>query len=84
MLFSSAGDAIVKVRFFLHKTAPNWYQVWDALALNPLYIVYSTFDIGDVFAVMYSQSMQTIYLGAQNTSIQVFFLKRYLTFSGTI
>jgi hypothetical protein len=45
--------------------------VWDAVALKALYIVYSTFDIGDVFSVVYSQSLQTIYLGAQNTSIQV-------------
>jgi di- and tripeptidase len=45
--------------------------VWDAVALKPLYIVYSTFDIGDVFSVVYSQALQTIYLGAQNTSIQV-------------
>ena len=40
--------------------------------MKPLYILYSTFDIGDVFAVVYSQFNQTIYLGAQNTSIQVF------------
>ena len=46
-------------------------QIWDAIALKPLYIIYSTFDIGDVFAVAYSQAIQTIYLGAQNTSIQV-------------
>jgi hypothetical protein len=46
-------------------------EVWDAVALKPLYIIYSTFDIGDVFAVVYSQSLNTIYLGAQNTSIQV-------------
>jgi len=39
--------------------------------LNELYIIYSTFDIGDVFAVVYSQAIKTIYLGAQNTSIQV-------------
>ena len=69
MLFSSAGDAIVKV------CSPRKLliviQVWDAVALKPLYIIYSTFDIGDVFAVVFNQSLQTIYLGAQNTSIQV-------------
>jgi hypothetical protein len=41
--------------------------------LKELYIIYSTFDIGDVFSVVYCQSLQTIYLGAQNTSIQVHF-----------
>jgi di- and tripeptidase len=39
--------------------------------LKELYVIYSTFDIGDVFAVVYSQAIKTIYLGAQNTSIQV-------------
>ena len=69
LLFSSAGDAIVKVLIFGVDHVDG--QVWDAVALKPLYIIYSTFDIGDVFAVVYSQSLRTIYLGAQNTSIQV-------------
>jgi hypothetical protein len=58
--------------------------VWDAVALKALYIVYSTFDIGDVFSVVYSQSLQTIYLGAQNTSIQVIYDLLFLLCSGTI
>jgi hypothetical protein len=58
--------------------------VWDAVALKALYIVYSTFDIGDVFSVVYSQPLQTIYLGAQNTSIQVFFHLLFSLCSGTI
>ena len=70
MLFSSGGDAIVKV--------------WDAVELKPLYVLYSTFDIGDVFSVVYSQFSRTVYLGAQNTSIQVCEVLMQLICSGMI
>lgn len=55
-LFSSAGDAIV--------------NAWCPVNLKRLYHVYSTYDVGDVFSVAYSQQFETVYLGAQNTSIQ--------------
>jgi len=57
MLFSSAGDRFV--------------NVWDTKTLLRLYSIYSMYDIGDVFCVLYSSSLNTVYLGAQNTSIQV-------------
>ncbi|KAL8765784.1 MAG: hypothetical protein Q9209_007248 [Squamulea sp. 1 TL-2023] len=56
LLFSSAGDAIV--------------NVWCTKSLGRLYSIYSTYDVGDVFCVAYSASLETVYLGAQNTSIQ--------------
>ena len=58
MLFSSGGDAIV--------------NVWDTGTepLQRLYSIYSTYDVGDLFCVVYSSKEQRIYLGAQNTSIQ--------------
>lgn len=56
LLLSSAGDAIV--------------NVWTTENLNHLYSIYSKYDVGDVFCVAYSPLLQTIYLGAQNTSIQ--------------
>ncbi|KAL8994844.1 MAG: hypothetical protein Q9169_005291 [Polycauliona sp. 2 TL-2023] len=56
LLFSSAGDAIV--------------NVWCTKNLDRLYSIYSTYDVGDVFCVAYSASHDTVYLGAQNTSIQ--------------
>ncbi|KAI9878928.1 MAG: hypothetical protein M1830_010112 [Pleopsidium flavum] len=56
LLFSSAGDAIV--------------NVWCTETLNRLYSIYSTYDVGDVFCVAYSADLQTLYVGAQNTSIQ--------------
>ena len=55
-LFSSAGDAIV--------------NVWEPKTLKRLYHIYSTYDVGDVFSVAYSAQFETVYLGAQNTSIQ--------------
>jgi len=55
-LFSSAGDAIV--------------NAWDPASLRRVFHIYSTYDVGDVFSVAYSTQFQTVYLGAQNTSIQ--------------
>ncbi|KAH8816043.1 hypothetical protein F5884DRAFT_666673 [Xylogone sp. PMI_703] len=56
LLFSSAGDAIV--------------NAWCPTSLKRLYHIYSTYDVGDVFSVVYSKQFETVYLGAQNTSIQ--------------
>ncbi|KFZ12971.1 hypothetical protein V502_06831 [Pseudogymnoascus sp. VKM F-4520 (FW-2644)] len=55
-LFSGAGDAIV--------------NAWCPYSLKRKYHIYSTYDVGDIFSVAYSTQFQTIYLGAQNTSIQ--------------
>ena len=65
LLFSSAGDAIV--------------NVWCTENLVRLYSIYSRYDVGDVFCVRYCESLQTVFLGAQNTSIQV---KLLLSFRG--
>lgn len=56
LLFSSAGDAIV--------------NAWCPSTLKRLYHIYSTYDVGDVFSVVYSAQFETVYLGSQNTSIQ--------------
>lgn len=55
-LFSSAGDRIV--------------NVWDTRTLKRTSCLYSYFDVGDIFCVSYAASSQTLYLGAQNTTIQ--------------
>jgi di- and tripeptidase len=57
LLFSSGGDAIV--------------NVWNVKDLSRVYSIYSTYDVGDVFCLVYSRELQTVYMGAQNTSIQV-------------
>ncbi|GME23672.1 Beta-Ala-His dipeptidase [Neofusicoccum parvum] len=56
LLLSSAGDRIV--------------NVWNTRTFAREYSIYSAYDIGDVFCVSYSCALRTIYLGAQNTSIQ--------------
>lgn len=56
LLWSSAGDAIV--------------NGWSPTTLKRLYHIYSTYDVGDVFSVVYSKQFEMVYLGAQNTSIQ--------------
>ena len=62
MLFSSAGDAFV--------------NVWSTTTFQRLYSIYSSYDVGDVFCLAYSSTLQTVYLGAQNTSIQWYDLSR--------
>lgn len=57
-LFSSGGDAIVNAWCISSGKLIRYQEI------------YSTYDIGDVFSVAYSIQFQTVYLGAQNTSIQ--------------
>ncbi|KAF2123902.1 beta-Ala-His dipeptidase [Dothidotthia symphoricarpi CBS 119687] len=56
LLFSSATDPIV--------------NVWCTATFRHLYALWSPHDIGDIFCVAYSTYHRTVYLGAQNTSIQ--------------
>lgn len=76
LLFSSARDAIVNVCqqgnavSQSELTADN-YQVWDIHTLVRKFSIYSVYDVGDVFCVTYSATTKTVYLGAMNTSIQV-------------
>jgi len=55
LLFSSAGDRIV--------------NVWSAKTLARVGCLYSSYDVGDIFCVAYSEELRTVYLGAQNTTI---------------
>lgn len=56
LLVSSAGDAII--------------SVWNPSTFQRLYEIYSTYDVGDIFSVAYSAQIHTLYIGAQDTSIQ--------------
>ncbi|KAF3287025.1 hypothetical protein TWF132_008714 [Orbilia oligospora] len=56
LLVSSAGDAII--------------NIWRTKTFENVHRIYSTFDIGDIFCVAYSSKLSSLYLGAQNTSIQ--------------
>lgn len=57
LLLSSAGDRHV--------------NVWEPSNLTLLASLYSEYDTGDIFCVSWSARLQTVYFGAQNTSIQV-------------
>ncbi|KAI8362312.1 hypothetical protein B0O80DRAFT_409457 [Mortierella sp. GBAus27b] len=57
-LFSSSGDGTVRV--------------WDTETFNCLYHIHSSQDVGDVFSVVFSNSLNTMFIGCQNTSIQWF------------
>lgn len=56
LLFSSAGDAVV--------------NVWCPRSLRRLYEIYGVHDVGDIFCTAYSVQHDTLYIGAQNTTIQ--------------
>lgn len=56
LLFSSAGDAVI--------------NVWCPKTLRRLYEIYGVHDVGDIFCTAYSDQHDTLYIGAQNTTIQ--------------
>ncbi|THC92331.1 hypothetical protein EYZ11_008200 [Aspergillus tanneri] len=56
LLFSSGGDSVI--------------NVWSTRTFDRLYSIHTHHDVGDIFAVAYSSSLNTIYCGGQNTSIQ--------------
>ena len=56
LLFSSGADAII--------------NVWCTAKYTRQYSIYSTYDIGDLYCVLHSAELNTLYFGAQNTMIQ--------------
>ncbi|KAJ6584681.1 hypothetical protein B0H19DRAFT_1106072 [Mycena capillaripes] len=57
-LFSSSGDSTVRI--------------WSTTTLTPIYVLSPHLDTGagDLFSLAWSPSLQTIYVGCQNTSLQ--------------
>ncbi|RFU81073.1 beta-ala-his dipeptidase [Trichoderma arundinaceum] len=55
-LFSSACDPII--------------NVWCPRSLRRLYEIYGNHDVGDIFSTAYSPQLDTLYIGAQNMTIQ--------------
>ncbi|CAD6909532.1 unnamed protein product [Tilletia controversa] len=56
-LFSSSGD--------------NTVRIWDIHSHLPVAVLYPAEDnVGDIFSLQWSQHLQTLYVGCQNTSIQ--------------
>ncbi|CAN6638859.1 probable di- and tripeptidase Dug2p [Trichomonascus vanleenenianus] len=56
LLVTGASDSLVKV--------------WNLESLTEVYTVYSVYDVGDIFSLAWAPGSQTLYFGAQNTSIQ--------------
>lgn len=56
LLFSCGVDSVV--------------NIWATSSLRRLYSLHSPFEVGDIFCVAYSQSLKTVFSGAQNSSIQ--------------
>lgn len=75
LLFSSATDRYVNAsatyRLELLAKILIKAQVWELDSYKHLVSIYSAYDIGDIFCTAYSSTLETIYLGCQNTSIQV-------------
>lgn len=65
LLFSSASDRVV--------------NVWSTKTCERMYSLVSTFDLGDIFSIAYSATLQTVYFGAQNTSIQWYDFRKQTT-----
>ncbi|EIW81236.1 glutathione degradosome [Coniophora puteana RWD-64-598 SS2] len=59
-LFSAAGDSTVRI--------------WSTKSLAPLYVLHPYLETGagDLFSLAWSPSLQTVYVGCQNTSLQWF------------
>jgi di- and tripeptidase len=57
-LFSSSGDGTIRV--------------WSTTTLQPLYILDTCLETcaGDIFSIAWCPTLQTIYIGCQNTSLQ--------------
>ena len=62
LLFSTGADSIVKV--------------WTAQSLTPLYSLYPSHEIGDIFCVAHSFRKETAFFGAQNGSVSWYQLRR--------
>jgi di- and tripeptidase len=67
LIFSGAGDRII--------------NAWNTKDYTRVYSIFSDYDIGDIFCVAYSSQLQTVYLGSQNTSIQVWIHNSLIPYS---
>jgi di- and tripeptidase len=75
LLFSGGADSVINVRarnepFSLLILSDN-DQVWSTDDFQRLYSIHSAEDVGDIFSIVYSSGLETIFCGAQDQSIQV-------------
>ncbi|GAB7365298.1 hypothetical protein MBLNU230_g6379t1 [Neophaeotheca triangularis] len=74
LLFSAAGDRVVNV-WGLEVEAGSAVGE-EGVVLKRRWCLRSSFDVGDVFCVAYSERLGVVYLGAQNTTVQWCGLRR--------
>lgn len=63
-LFSAGSDSLVKVWNLTSLTNLSSINI-----IHCTHIIYSVVDIGDVFSISWSDSLSTVFIGAQNASI---------------
>jgi WD40 repeat protein len=75
LLFSGGADSVINVRArnepFSLLLLSDDDQVWSTNDFQRLYSIHSTEDVGDIFSIVYSSDLKTIFCGAQDQSIQV-------------
>ena len=75
LLFSGGADSVVNVcprnELFPLLILSDDDQVWSTNDFQRLYSIHSTEDVGDVFSIVYSSDLETVFCGAQDQSIQV-------------
>lgn len=75
LLFSGGADSLVNVGATTTCFGPTVYsninQIWSTNDFQRLYSIHSTEDVGDIFSIVYSTDLETIFVGAQDQSVQV-------------
>ncbi|KIL67904.1 hypothetical protein M378DRAFT_191433 [Amanita muscaria Koide BX008] len=71
-LFSAGGDSTIRV--------------WSTTSMSPVYVInaYLDTDAGDLFSIAWFSTLQSLYIGCQNTSLQWLEFDESLSVSGLI
>ncbi|CAG8668236.1 19282_t:CDS:10 [Gigaspora margarita] len=69
---NSVLSLVCSYKYLFSGSQDPYIRVWNTETLNCLYVIQSSHDVGDLFSVVYSDSLETLYIGCQNTSIQQF------------
>jgi di- and tripeptidase len=77
----SLGDSTVRVRLVYVLSCSfvlTISKIWSTQTLSPLYVLHPYLETaaGDLFSLVWSSALQTIYIGCQNTSLQWYDLRR--------
>jgi di- and tripeptidase len=69
---ATARSGYVQLNFPRRVKSLNVIQIWSTASLSPIYVLdpYLETGAGDLFSLAWSPSLQTIYIGCQNTALQ--------------